>query len=360
MTAAVTQEALRVVNICNACRYCEGHCAVFPAITRQLSFTNDDMERLAHLCHQCGACYQHCQYAAPHPFNVNVPASLGDVRQQSYAARLRPAWLGNAFRQGSRFSVISTVICIALLLAACLLYGGPGELLVPTGNFYNVLPHGPMATIFSSAAIAVLTAWILTAIGYWRALSLPSPLELHKGSFHQAFINAATLKYLDGGHGDGCYQTGERPSAWRRRWHHLTVTGFGLCFLATCTGTFYHYLLALPAPYGFVSLPKLFGMTGGVLLGIGTAGLLLQRLKMEPAIRVADAGSGVSLTSLLLLTSLTGLALPFIETGKGLLLAVHLGLVLALFINFACGHFIHWLFRLLTLLADSHQKLGSE
>ena len=26
------EEAARQVNICNACRYCEGYCAVFPAI----------------------------------------------------------------------------------------------------------------------------------------------------------------------------------------------------------------------------------------------------------------------------------------------------------------------------------------
>ena len=27
------EEAARQVNICNACRYCEGYCSVFPAIT---------------------------------------------------------------------------------------------------------------------------------------------------------------------------------------------------------------------------------------------------------------------------------------------------------------------------------------
>ena len=38
------------------------------------------------------------------------------------------------------------------------------------------------------------------------------------------------------------------------------------------------------------------------------------------------------------------------------LLAVHLGCVLALFLNFAWGKFTHGFFRLIALVADEHQK----
>jgi citrate/tricarballylate utilization protein len=31
-------EAERLLQICNACRYCESFCAVFPAMTRRLAF----------------------------------------------------------------------------------------------------------------------------------------------------------------------------------------------------------------------------------------------------------------------------------------------------------------------------------
>ena len=31
------KEVSRIMTICNACRYCEGFCAVFPAMTRRLS-----------------------------------------------------------------------------------------------------------------------------------------------------------------------------------------------------------------------------------------------------------------------------------------------------------------------------------
>jgi hypothetical protein len=33
-----TTEAARVMSICNACRYCEGHCAVFQAMELRLEF----------------------------------------------------------------------------------------------------------------------------------------------------------------------------------------------------------------------------------------------------------------------------------------------------------------------------------
>ena len=57
-------EAQRLSTICNACRYCEGHCAVFPAVERRQRVTLNDADFLSQLCHQCGACFANCQYAA--------------------------------------------------------------------------------------------------------------------------------------------------------------------------------------------------------------------------------------------------------------------------------------------------------
>jgi citrate/tricarballylate utilization protein len=44
------QEVARQLQICNACRYCEGFCAVFPAMTRRLEFGKADIHYLANLC----------------------------------------------------------------------------------------------------------------------------------------------------------------------------------------------------------------------------------------------------------------------------------------------------------------------
>ena len=83
-------EVGRVLQICNACRYCEGFCAVFPAMTRRLEFGKADINYLANLCHNCGACLHACQYAPPHEFAVNVPEAMAKVRLETYAEY---AWL---------------------------------------------------------------------------------------------------------------------------------------------------------------------------------------------------------------------------------------------------------------------------
>ena len=48
LTAPETEVA-RQLQICNACRYCEGFCAMFPAMTRRLEFGKADIHFLANL-----------------------------------------------------------------------------------------------------------------------------------------------------------------------------------------------------------------------------------------------------------------------------------------------------------------------
>jgi citrate/tricarballylate utilization protein len=54
-------EARRQVEICNACRYCEGYCSMFPAMTRQRSCADGDITQLASRCHNCRGCDVACQ-----------------------------------------------------------------------------------------------------------------------------------------------------------------------------------------------------------------------------------------------------------------------------------------------------------
>ena len=62
----LVEEAQRVLAICNACRYCEGYCAVFPAMELRREFSATDLGYLANLCHGCQGCFYSCQYAPPH------------------------------------------------------------------------------------------------------------------------------------------------------------------------------------------------------------------------------------------------------------------------------------------------------
>src|SRR5436853_4091725 len=101
--------------ICNACRYCEGYCAVFPAMERRLTFAEGDLNYLANLCHNCAECYYACQYAPPHEFAVNVPRILAEIRAQSYRKYAWPRALGKAFDANAL--VTSIVLAVSLIAA---------------------------------------------------------------------------------------------------------------------------------------------------------------------------------------------------------------------------------------------------
>ena len=170
---------------------------------------------------------------------------------------------------------------------------------------------------------------------------------------------ALRLKYLGGGHGEGCNEADDKFTLLRRRFHHFTFYGFMLCFAATSVATLYHYLLDLHAPYALTSLPVVLGTLGGIGLLIGPTGLLWLNLRRDPqhgdtSQRPMDRG----FIALLLLTSATGLALlAWRDTSvMGLLLAVHLGVVMALFLTLPYGKFAHGVFRSAALLKFSIEK----
>src|SRR5450830_683364 len=97
--SASEAEVARILQICNACRYCEGFCAVFPAMTRRLEFGKADTHYLANLCHNCGACLHACQYAPPHEFAVIVPQAMARVRVATYADYAWPPALGGLYKR---------------------------------------------------------------------------------------------------------------------------------------------------------------------------------------------------------------------------------------------------------------------
>src|SRR6202051_2562910 len=93
----ILEEADRLMTVCNACRYCEGLCAVFPAMEMRRTFATADLNYLANLCHGCGACYPDCQYSPPHEFAVNVPQARAKLRNDSSAAYAWPPVFSSAF-----------------------------------------------------------------------------------------------------------------------------------------------------------------------------------------------------------------------------------------------------------------------
>ena len=120
-------ELARQMQICNACRYCEGFCAVFPAMTRRLEFGKADLHYLANLCHNCGACLHACQYAQPHAFAVNVPQSMAQVRVQTYADYAWPPALGRLYQRNGL--VLSLALAAGLAFFFAVGAGPPGHLM---------------------------------------------------------------------------------------------------------------------------------------------------------------------------------------------------------------------------------------
>src|SRR5688572_24861170 len=91
------REGQRMMAVCNACRYCEQYCPVFPAMEQRRTFTPSDMAYLANLCHNCGECLYACQYAPPHEFGIDLPAMLAKIRGRSYEEYCWPQSLAVAF-----------------------------------------------------------------------------------------------------------------------------------------------------------------------------------------------------------------------------------------------------------------------
>lgn len=350
-------EVARQMQVCNACRYCESFCAVFPAMTRRLDFTNKaDIHYLANLCHNCGACLHSCQYGPAHEFAINVPKALATVRTQTYTEFAWPAAMGRLYRANGLTVAAATTFGLTLFLVLALYLRG-GLVHAPlAGNFYAVFPHNLMVSMFGAVfGLAVLSLGI-GVTRFWRNVS---PGVMLPGAALEATRHALTLKYLGGGHGEGCNDEDDRFTLRRRRFHHLTFYGFMLCLASTSTATLYHYLLGLQAPYAFFSVPVLLGTVGGIGLLLGPAGLLWLNLRRHP-----DHGDRSqqpmdrAFIALLFFTSLTGLALLVgRDTGyMALMLAVHLGVVMALFLTMPYGKFAHGVYRSAALLKSAIEK----
>ena len=352
----LVEEAQRVLAICNACRYCEGFCAVFPALERRLSFAESDVHYLANLCHNCGSCLYACQYAPPHEFQVNFPRILAQVRAETYKKYAWPGSLARAFDNNGVVVSLATAASLAFFFIFTAWYANPQRFFAAwsdaQGSFYAVLPHNVMVAVFGTVFAFVILAFLMSFTRFWPDSAEEVGEFVSKPALSNATWDAMGLKYLEGG-GAGCTYPDERASFARRSYHHLTFYGFLLCFGATTVATIYHYVFGWKAPYPFYSLPVILGTLGGIGLLVGPVGLLWLKGKRDPQLTdERQTGMDVGFLVLLFLTSLTGLLLLFYRETRamGVLLAIHLGVVLALFLTLPYGKFVHALYRFAALV----------
>jgi citrate/tricarballylate utilization protein len=362
---ALLAEADRLMTVCNSCRYCEGLCAVFPAMEMRRAFPDGDLNYLANLCHSCGACYVDCQFSPPHEFDVNVPRTLAQVRADSYAAYAWPGFMRGMFdRNGLAISLVAALSVAGFIFGfaawhdSSMLFGthtGPGA-------FYKLMPHNTMAALFGAVFLYSIFALVMGVRSFWR--SIGDPVSLDGASLWQAIRDAGQLRYLDGG-GIGCYNHDERPNDRRRFYHHLTFYGFMLCFASTSVATVYHYGLGRIAPFPWWDLPVVLGTVGGIGLIFGPLGLMIAKLRRDPVmVDPARFGMEFAFLAMLFLTSATGLLLLVLRATSAmpLLLALHLGVVFALFISMPYGKFVHGIYRFVALVryAAEHKAFVSK
>jgi citrate/tricarballylate utilization protein len=346
-------EARRQVEICNACRYCEGFCSVFPAITREKVFADGDITQLANLCHNCRGCYYACQYTEPHDWALNLPRALADARADSWERLAWPGGLARLFQRSGAAVAGALALGFAVMILAVTALPGGGE------GFYAYLSHNAMVAIFLPAFLFPLLSLAISIRRYWRETGGG---RVTWGMIRAAGASAARMKNLDGGQGQGCnFEKEERYSDGRRHVHQAIMYGFLLCFAATSTGTLMHYLLDMPAPYGFWSLPKLLGNTGGLLLVAGCAGMVMLKRRADPNLAAPGRESGsAAFIWLLGFVGLSGLVLYALRGTAltGPLLALHLGAVLAFFLLTPFSKMAHGFYRFTALVKDAGDRGG--
>jgi citrate/tricarballylate utilization protein len=349
------------MTVCNSCRYCEGVCAVFPAMEMRRAFEDSDLNYLANLCHSCGACFIDCQFSPPHEFNVNVPKVLSVVRAESYAAYAWPVPLPGVFARNGLVVSIVAALSVALFVLGFVGASNPAALYASgaeAGAFYRLMPHNAMALLFGAAFVFAILALVMSGRNFWHSTRAADAPPIDLPGIWQAMKDAGSLRYLDGA-GAGCYVSEDAPKDMRRFHHHLTFYGFLLCFAATSVATLYHYILHREAPYPVWDLPVLLGFFGGLGLVVGPIGLLRAKASRDEALVNAESeGMDRAFLGMMFATGLTGLALLLLRDTlvMGLTLAVHLGVVFALFLTMPYGKFVHGIYRYLALVRYAGEK----
>ena len=349
MSSDLQTEARRQIEICNACRYCEGYCSVFPAITRQRAFSDGDITQLANLCHNCRGCYYACQFTEPHEFALNLPKALAEARHESWKDHAWPKGFAKAFDQSG------IAIAGLLVIATALLFALATTLRPESGaGFYAYMSHGLMVAIFAPAFLLPLAALAISIRAYWHTTGGG---RVSFSDVRSAIHGAANMRNLAGGHGEGCnFEDEDRFSQGRRMYHQATLFGFLLCFAATSAGTILHYGFDLEAPYDLISLPKLFGIPGGILLCIGAAGLAHLKLKADKTLGAPSVWGGeMAFVLLLFSVGATGLLLDAASATRAVtwLLPLHLGTVLTFFLLTPFSKMAHGFYRLAALTRDA-------
>lgn len=347
-------EANRQFSICNACRYCEGLCSVFPAMELRTAFTQGDVAYLSTLCHDCRACVDACPFSPPHEFAIDISALTSVARAETFEHFARPRAFWRVLARGSTVTglTIATLVFFALVAAAS---GASAIFARHTGEgaFYEVITYLWIlvpALVAGGATLAAVVAGGLAFARETRRDGRHSLLDLR--AIAAATRNVLALTNLKGG-GGGCRYPGQRRSPVRRYLHHAVFYGFFAMFASTVSAAIWQDFLGREPPYPFFSVPVLLGTGGGIATTVGCLGFVV--------IGARSRGSGKSSEShrldrlfatTLLAATTTGLLLLAVRSTRlmGPALIVHLGVLGGLFLTFPYSKLVHAVYRYLALV----------
>jgi citrate/tricarballylate utilization protein len=342
------------LEVCNACRYCEGYCAVFPALERKRRFSPDDVVYLANLCHDCRACFYACMYAPPHEFGVNIPKALAEVREQTYSQYALPKVVASLARRNAWLLVTGGAVSLVFFgIVAALAPGGLFTARQGPGAFYSVIPY--LVMMVPALLLSLYAIGVMLAGAFAFAKDIGAQGRYTTRQLLSAAGEAFSLRYLRGGTAGGCFYPSERTSNSRLVFHMLVFYGFISAFVATIIAAVQQDVLGQEPPYPILSAPVIFGSIGGIALIVGATGLLAlkRRGDREPA-----DGRSLDLDWLFLLSlnvvAITGMLLLLLRDtpAMGILLVVHLATVLALYVSAPYGKFAHVLYRYAALVQN--------
>ena len=352
LTNSLVDEAARQLTVCNACRYCEGYCPVFPAIELRREFNSGDIVYLSNLCHDCRACYSACMFAPPHEFAINLPRILAESRIDSYRALSWPALFGRAFQNwqiGILIPALVAGIGMTAMVSSLLSNGLLTTAQHGPGAFYRLISF-KLILLFASVLSLVATGILLKgAAGFWCSNEQGRP---NLKALCRSAIDILSLRWLRGG-GPGCYYPRNKPSSARRIFHALTFFGFLGTIVSTLLAGFYQHLLHRLPPYPIDSAPVVFGIIGGIAMVVGTWGLIVIKIFSD---RGPAAAKSLDMDYLFLvlinLASFTGILTLLLRDTRalGLVLSVHLAVVAAFFCSLPYGKFVHSIYRSQALL----------
>lgn len=358
------EDTSRQLAICNACRYCEGFCAVWDAIEYRKEFSTGDISYLSNLCHDCGECFDVCPFVPPHEFNVDIPAALSEVRMHTYKEYASPRSAEKLYEKPLAVAGLIGGLSLIAVFALFVLTGNPSRLfgnIGGLGSFYVILPNIVIDVAGSMLALFFLVTWAVSGRKFLKDVSTGSSVGLIP--FVSAIRDGLEGKWMQGG-GAGCnYPKKEaRGNYLKLTLHTMVLYGFLLDLLATTSAFIEQDFFGTMPPFPVISIPVISGIAGGILIILGASSFLyFDKVEEGPKKKDMELLDRVFLMALLF-TAVTGLLLLALRssTFMGIMLLIHISVVSTLFITAPYGKFVHLVYRSLATAKYHREKADFE